>query len=89
MNHYIEGSTNFQKSLVEYHAKNSKSHTVAYELHIKEGGKDSKKLKNFKHSAAGSNDVLEGISTMEKIKWLGLKLNLKQHILLQSKNCHL
>ena len=63
---YIKGSTNFQKPSVEYHAKNIKSHTVAYELHIKESGKDLKKLKNFKHSAAGSSDVLEGISTMEK-----------------------
>ena len=66
MNQYIKGSTNFQKSSVEYHAKNAKSHTVAYELHIKKSGKDSKKLKNFKHSAAGSSDVLEGTSTMEK-----------------------
>ena len=132
-NQYTKGSTNFRKSTVEYHAKNTKSHTVAhglhikshtvayelhikshtvayelhikshtvayelhvkshtvaYELHIKESGKDLKKLKKFKHSAAGSSDVLEGISTMEKMKWLGLKLNLKQHILLQSKNCHL
>ena len=65
-NQYIKGSTNFRKSSVECHAKNAKSHTVAYELHIKESGKDSKKLKNFKHSAAGSSDVLEGISAMEK-----------------------
>ena len=63
---YIKGSTNFQKPSVEYHARNTKSHTVAYEMHIKESGKDLKKLKNFKHSAAGSSDVLEGISTMEK-----------------------
>ena len=66
MDQYIKGSTNFRKSSVEFHAKNPKSHTVAYELHIKESGKDLKKLKNFKHSAAGSSDVLEGISTMEK-----------------------
>ena len=65
-NQYIKGSTNFRKSSVEYHAQNTKSHTVAYELHIKESGKDSKKIKKFKHSAAGSSDVLEGISTMEK-----------------------
>ena len=65
-NQYIKGSTNFRKSTVEYHAKNAKSHTVAYELHIKESGKDSKKLKNFKDSAAGFSDVLEGISTIEK-----------------------
>ena len=66
-NQYIKGSTNFRKSSVEYHAKNTKSHTVAYELHIKESGKELKKLKNFKHSATGSSGVLdEGISTMEK-----------------------
>ena len=74
-NNCIKGSTNFRKSSVEYHAKNAKSHTVAYELHIKENGKDSKKLKNFKHSAAGSSDVLAGISTMEKneVAWTKIK----------------
>ena len=45
MNQYIKGSTNFRKSSVEYHAKNAKSHTVAYELHIKKMGKIRKNEK--------------------------------------------
>ena len=73
-NQYIKGSTSFGKSSVEYHAKNTKSHTVAHELHIKESGKDSKKLKDFKHSAAGSSDVLEGILTMEKNEVARIKI---------------
>ena len=74
-NQYIKGSTNFRKSSVEYHAKNAKSHIVAYELHVKKSGNDSKKLKNFKHSAADSSDVLEVISTMEKneVAWTKIK----------------
>ena len=65
-NIFVMGSTNFKKSAVEDHAKNSKHHTKACQLHFESKCIPADERAKVLAKVKGNTDILSGIASMDR-----------------------
>ena len=60
------GSTNFKKSAVEDHAKNSKHHAKACQLHFESKSIHADEIAKTLSKVRGNTDIISGIANMDR-----------------------